>query len=106
MTGYRGGHAYARHTDTYILIGYDYLASNMGVNKTISLDAQTALIAERLPNFSQFVRESLIRHARMDEIYAGLDHIAPETARVWGELKTQCNPNHKKGLCLICWGGE
>lgn len=78
----------------------------MGVNKTISLDAQTAMIAERLPNFSQFVRQSLIKHARIEKKKAGLQHIAPETARVWGELQNKCNPKHKKGPCLICWGDE
>ena len=78
----------------------------MGVNKTISLDAQTAMIAERLPNFSQFVRLSLIKHARKEEKKAGLNHIAPEAARVWGDLQNKCNPKHKKGPCVICWGDE
>ncbi len=79
----------------------------MGVNKTISLDAQTAMIAERLPNFSQFVRQSLIKHARMEKKKQdNAAHIAPSAARVWGETKDKCNPRHKKGQCLICWSGE
>jgi len=78
----------------------------MGVNKTISLDAQTALIAERLPNFSQFVRQSLIKHARMEKKKQGLVHYAQPQARVWGPNNDKCNPNIVKGRCLICWGDE
>jgi len=76
----------------------------MGVNKTISLDAQTAMIAERLPNFSQFVRNSLIKHARMEKKKAGLGHQAIPEARVWGPNEDKCNPNLLKGRCVLCWG--
>lgn len=78
----------------------------MGVNKTISLDAQTALIAERLPNFSQFVRNSLIKHARSEKKKAGFVHVAPPAARIWGNGVARCNPKHKDGKCVICWGEE
>ena len=78
----------------------------MGVNKTISLDAQTAIIAERMPNFSQFVRNCLRRQARMDKKKAGLEHIAPQSARNWGDTGDKCNPRHMKGRCFLCWGDE
>ena len=79
---------------------------SMGVNKTISLDAQTAMIAERMPNFSQFVRNSLRKHARMEMKKALPEHIAPEPARNWGDQKDKCNPRHMKGRCFVCWGDE
>lgn len=78
----------------------------MGVNKTISLDEQTAIIADRLPNFSAFVRSALLKHARMDAKKKPLKHVAPETGRVWGDDRDKCNPRHSKGLCKICWSEE
>jgi len=77
-------------------------------HKTISLDDDTAKIADRLPNFSRFVRQCLVRYASEASI-APIDgdkhlHIAPEAARVWGETKDKCNPLHKNGRCAICWG--
>lgn len=95
-----------RHTDTYILIAYDYLGRNMGVNKTISLDAQTAIIAERMPNFSGFVRNALLKYARTEKKKGPKTHTAPLSARVWGDEKDKCNPKHKNGCCDICWGDE
>lgn len=81
----------------------------MAKNKTISLDDDTAQIADRLPNFSRFVRQCLLKHASEASIEVGryeeLQHIAPESARIWGETKDKCNPGHKKGRCPICWGG-
>lgn len=81
----------------------------MAKNKTISLDEDTARIADRLPNFSRFVRQCLVKHAA--EASSGVrgkhsDHIAPESARIWGETKDKCNPMHRKGRCPICWGSE
>lgn len=82
----------------------------MGTNKTISLDEDTAKIADRLPNFSRFVRQCLLRHARDadmgDKNITRGHHIAPESARIWGETKDKCNPLHKKGRCPRCWGEE
>ena len=74
--------------------------------KTISLDEKTAIIAGRMPNFSLFVRERLIDYARNasnDTDFAGVQHIAPITARVWGPNRDQCNPRHKKGVCPNCY---
>lgn len=81
----------------------------MAKNKTISLDDYTAEIADRLPNFSRFVRQCLIKHARDAESdYGGAvdNHVAPKSARVWGEDRNKCNPKHRKGVCPSCWGVE
>jgi hypothetical protein len=72
--------------------------------KTISLDEKTAIIAGRMPNFSGWVRLKLIEHARDATTPAHIEtHIAPVTARIWGETKSQCNPHHKKGVCKTCY---
>lgn len=79
----------------------------MAKNKTISLDEDTARIADRMPNFSRFVRQCLLKHAAQASLSVALahkDHIAPSEARIWGESKDKCNPMHKKGRCPICWG--
>ena len=81
----------------------------MAHHKTISLDEDTARIAARLPNFSRFVRQCLIKHAAHAEIFekgAETPHKAPVSARVWGETKDKCNPRHKNGRCFVCWGSE
>lgn len=81
----------------------------MGHNKTISLDEDTARIAERLPNFSRFVRQCLLKYARAamtkSDIGEGT-HVAPPEARIWGENRDKCNPLHAKGRCAPCWGVE
>lgn len=74
--------------------------------KTISLDEQTAIIAGRMQNFSGWVRQQLIEHARTakaDDQEFFVQHKAPESARVWGVLKSKCNPRHKNGVCLACY---
>ena len=78
----------------------------MGHNKTISLDEDTAKIADRLPNFSRFVRQALLKHASSARATKGSDHVAHPTARIWGESKDKCNPRHKNGRCALCWGEE
>lgn len=78
----------------------------MSRNRTISLDEDTAKIAERLPNFSRFVRQCLIKHASDATSPAGSPHIAPVDARIWGETKDKCNPLHKNGRCPVCWGSQ
>jgi hypothetical protein len=82
----------------------------MAHHKTISLDEHTAKIADRMPNFSRFVRQCLLKHARSATEGMPLveqeNHIAPESARIWGETKDKCNPNHRKGTCPACWGVE
>ena len=78
----------------------------MANHKTISLDESSRIIAERIPNFSRWVRDQLREWARS----AGnpikpedARHIAPPPARVWGMNKDKCNPRHRKGMCNICW---
>ena len=82
----------------------------MARNKTISLDEHTAAIADRLPNFSRFVRQCLIKHAaeasEKDTVGFAVSHIAPVEARVWGEDRDKCNPMHRDGTCAACWGME
>ena len=81
----------------------------MSRNRTISLDDDTAQIADKLPNFSRFVRQCLIKHAAHAEIFekgTDIPHKAPASARVWGETKDKCNPRHKNGRCVACWGLE
>ena len=56
-----------------MLITYIYsraiLRKNMARVQSVSLDEKTARIASRLPNFSSFVRESLLRHAEEGYIH-------------------------------------
>jgi hypothetical protein len=80
----------------------------MAKNKTISLDDRTALIAERMTNFSGWVRFQLIEFARnghpAEEGDVNTEHYAPQSGRVWGDLNDKCNPKHRKGLCPVCYG--
>lgn len=82
----------------------------MAKNKTISLDDYTAEIADKMPNFSRFVRQCLLKHARSATSELPMqdkdDHVAPKSARVWGEDRNKCNPKHRKGVCPACWGVE
>ena len=78
----------------------------MAKNKTISLDDHTAEIADRMPNFSRFVRQCLIKFARDASMGRDAAHVAPPEARIWGETKDKCNPMHHKGRCPMCWGME
>ena len=64
--------------------------------RSVSLDDYTAQIAERMPNFSSFVREALESYAA--EAGQGVHTQAPAN-RMHGE---KCNPMGKK-LCKICW---
>jgi hypothetical protein len=74
------------------------------IPKTITLDEQTAIIAERIGNFSGWVRQKLRTHAMIEARDAA--HVAPEQGRVHGETKDKCNPRHKSGKCAVCWGSE
>ncbi len=79
----------------------------MAVVKTITIDERTALIAGRIPNFSAWVRMKLLEHARSATIERPeVTHVAPPSARIWGETEDKCNPKHKKGLCGSCWGPQ
>ena len=81
----------------------------MAHHKTISLDEDTARIADRLPNFSRFVRQCLLKHAAHAVNEADpeeIRHVAPIEARIWGETKDKCNPMHHKGRCVACWGTQ
>lgn len=65
--------------------------------KSISLDPQTADLAQRIPNFSKFVRECLIRH-----------HFTKEGVNLQcmreDDESPLCNPfSVVKGRCVSCW---
>jgi len=65
--------------------------------KSISLDPQTAELASRIPNFSRFVRECLIRH-----------HFTKEGVNLRcmreDDDSRLCNPySTVKGRCMSCW---
>jgi len=65
--------------------------------KSISLDPQTAELASRIPNFSRFVRECLIRHHYTKE------GINIQCMREDDESQL-CNPySTVKGRCVSCW---
>ena len=71
--------------------------------KTISLDEKTAIIAGRMQNFSHWVRQRLIEHARDANRGGESYHFAPPSAMVWGPNKDKCNPRHLKGVCSTCY---
>jgi len=71
--------------------------SMSSIIKSISLDPQTAELAKRIPNFSRFVRECLIRH-----------HFTKEGVNLQcmreDDESQLCNPySTVKGRCLSCW---
>jgi len=75
----------------------------MANHKTISLDERSSIIAARIPNFSAWVRQKLLEHARGAVSGKQIAHIAPESARIWGENKDKCNPRHRSGVCASCY---
>jgi hypothetical protein len=62
--------------------------------KSISLDEDSAKIADTMPNFSHFVRECLYRHAVKQS--SQCTEVKPE------RFKGRCNPLSKVP-CFICW---
>ena len=68
---------------------------NKSYRTSISLDRESAEIAERLPNLSAFVREQLFRWAAEKQIGR---HVQNPDVRVHGK----CNAMHKN-LCYVCW---
>jgi hypothetical protein len=64
---------------------------------SVSLDPETAEIADRIGNFSAFVRDCLRRWNAYD---LGI-HLQPERAEI--DLGKKCFPRHKKGCCKLCW---
>lgn len=76
----------------------------MAVTKTITLDDRTNKIAQKIPNFSKWVRLSLLKLEEMQLGQIEEFHLAPEEGRIWGENKDKCNPHLTSGLCITCWG--
>ena len=74
------------------------------IQKTISLDQKTAIIAGRMNNFSGWVRHKLLTHALNEAKESA--HIAPEIGRIHGDSLDKCNPKHRDGRCTVCWGPQ
>jgi len=66
----------------------------MRIIKSISLDHDSAQIADTLPNFSHFVRECLYRHG----VAGATECFEPKPDR----FKGRCNPLSER-QCWICW---
>ena len=62
--------------------------------KSVSLDQESSVIADSLPNFSHFVRECLYRHA----VQSVTECVDPKPERFQG----RCNPLTPKN-CFVCW---
>jgi len=86
----------------------------MGERKTIITVSLTTQAADYLDflagkqtkgNRSRWVQNAVLK-AMQRNIGKEAAHVAPESARVWGENKDKCNPKHKSGSCPICWGDE
>jgi len=78
----------------------------MAITKTITIDEKTALIASKIPNFSRWVRQQLLKHGRAEK---DVKHTVPAHMRHTKTLEDnilRCNPKHKNGMCQICWGDE
>ena len=74
--------------------------------KSVSLDEQTAAIADNIGNFSKFVRGRLIEYDNTTKATAIqiLEHNAPRTIRANGNLSVAvCFPFHLSGCCILCW---
>ena len=78
--------------------------------KSVSLDEQTAHIADNLGNFSKFVRGRLIAYDNTTKATAiqTLEHNAPRTIRTPTATSIDdgikvCFPFHLTGCCVLCW---
>lgn len=77
--------------------------------KSVSLDEQTAHIADNIGNFSKFVRGRLIAYDNTTKATAiqTLEHNAPRFihyGRGNGDLSVEvCFPFHLTGCCVLCW---
>ncbi len=78
--------------------------------KSVSLDEQTADIADNLGNFSKFVRGRLIAYDNTTKANAIqiLEHNAPRVIHTpdstqFGDGVKVCFPFHITGCCALCW---
>lgn len=96
----------------------------MRIIRSVALDLETALIADKLPNFSEFVRVQLALYGGSEESL----HTMPEVKRLnhgyrlvadakplmnpysgkWEHVRYsidshRCDPFHKDRQCSICW---
>ena len=78
--------------------------------KSVSLDEQTAHIADNIGNFSKFVRGRLVAYDNTTKATAIqiLEHNAPRTIHTpnstkFGEGVKVCFPFSDTGCCVLCW---
>lgn len=78
--------------------------------KSVSLDEQTAHIADNIGNFSKFVRVRLIQYDNTTKATAiqVLEHNAPRILHTpnstkFGEGVKVCFPFSDTGCCVLCW---
>ena len=78
--------------------------------KSVSLDEQTAHIADNIGNFSKFVRVRLIQYDNKTKAEAIqiLEHNAPRILHTpnstkFGEGVEVCFPFQNTGCCALCW---
>ena len=71
---------------------------------TISLDDESYLLWQRLPEKSRWVRVKLHEEIFDDDL---VKHRMGERARSEGNWDGKCNPNNlNKGICPTCWSPE
>jgi len=75
--------------------------------KSVSLDEQTAHIADNIGNFSKFVRGRLVAYDNTTKATAIqiLEHNAPRSIRTPNPdlFVDVCFPFHLTGCCVLCW---
>jgi len=92
-------------------MGHDRRGVELGrIVKSVSLDEQTAAIADNIGNFSKFVRGRLIAYDNTTKATAiqTLEHNAPRTIRTPASTTIDegvkvCFPFHMTGCCVLCW---
>jgi len=75
--------------------------------KSVSLDEETAILADEKTNFSKFVRNALRRDLGRILKPGSADHVTPAKDRLepcpyFGEIKLLCNPIGAI-RCVKCW---
>lgn len=91
-----------------------YFGRVMGDRKTIVTVSLTTQAAEYLDflaqkqtkgNRSRWVQTAILA-AMAQDIVIEEKHICDEAWRKHGENGDKCNPNHRRGRCVVCWGDQ
>jgi len=78
---------------------------------TVSLTSQAAdyldFLAQKMTkgNRSRWVEKAILG-AMAQDIVIEEKHVCDEAWRKHGENGDKCNPNHRRGRCVVCWGEE